>query len=78
MKAIDEVKAKTKEAITHTVELNEALAHGAVKATEEVGIFYKRVIGGKPTDLYHISNAFIKIAANNTTAAKQYFKSFYA
>ncbi|MDX2426892.1 MAG: hypothetical protein QNK15_11640 [Cycloclasticus sp.] len=77
MKPIDEVKAKTQETIAHTVELNEAVAHGAVKATEEVGVFYKRIIEGKPTDLYHISNAFIKIAANNIAAAKQCFKSFY-
>ncbi|MDD3381733.1 MAG: hypothetical protein PHD68_11090 [Rugosibacter sp.] len=76
MLPIDEVQAKTKEVINHTIELNETVAQGAVKATKEVGIFYKRIIEGKPTDHYHITNAFKKILANNIAAAQQYFKSF--
>jgi len=76
MLPIDEVQAKTQEVITHAVELNETVIRGAVKATEEIGVFYKRIIEGKPTDHYHITNAFKKIVANNITAAQQYFKSF--
>ncbi len=78
MLPIDEVQAKTQEVITHTVELNETVIHGAVKATEEVGVFYKRIIEGKPTDHYHITNAFKKILTTNIAAAQQYFKSFRA
>ncbi len=75
---IDEIETKTQELISQTAELNETVVCGAAKATEETGIFYKRIIEGKPTDLYHITNAFKKIVANNVAATQQYFKSFEA
>jgi len=75
---IDQIETKTQELINQTAELNETVVSGAAKATEETGIFYKRIIEGKPTDLYHITNAFKKIAANNVAATQQYFKSFEA
>jgi len=75
---IDQIETKTQELINHTAELNETVVSGAAKATEETGIFYKRIIEGKPTDLCHITNAFKKIAANNVAATQQYFKSFEA
>ena len=75
---IDEIETKTQELINQTAELNETVVSGAAKATEETGIFYKRIIEGKPTDLYHITNAFKKIVANNVAATQQYFKSFEA
>jgi len=76
MLTIDEVQTKTQEAITHAAELNETVVNGAAKATKETGIFYKRIIEGKPTDLYHITNAFKKIMTSNVAATQQYFKSF--
>lgn len=78
MLPIDKVQAKAHDAIIHTVELNETVTQGAVKATEEVGIFYKRIIEGKPTDHYHITNAFKKIVSKNIDVMQQYFKSFQA
>lgn len=75
---IDEAQTRTQEVITNTAVLNETLLQGAVKATKEVGGFYKRIIEGKPTDHYHITNAFNKILSNNIEAAKQYFRSFRA
>jgi len=78
MLSIDQIETKTQELINQTAELNETVVSGAAKATEETGIFYKRIIEGKPTDLYHITNAFKKIAANNVAATQQYFKSFEA
>jgi hypothetical protein len=76
MTTIDELETKSKEAITHATELNETLVEGASKATKETGIFYKRIIEGKPTDLYHITNAFKKIMTNNIEATQQFFNSF--
>ena len=78
MLPINEVQAKAHDVINHTVELNETVTQGAVKVTEEVGIFYKRIIEGKPTDHYHITNAFKKIVSKNIDAMQQYFKSFQA
>jgi len=75
---IDQIETKTQELINQTAELNETVVSGAAKATEETGIFYQRIIEGKPTDLYHITNAFKKIVANNVAATQQYFKSFEA
>ena len=75
---IDEIQTKTQDFINQATELNETVAKGVAKATEETGVFYKRIIEGKPTDLYHITNAFKKIAANNVAATQQYFKSFEA
>lgn len=76
MLTITEVQVKTQEAISHATELNETVANGVAKATKETGVFYKRIIEGKPTDFHHITNAFKKILTNNVTATQQYFKSF--
>lgn len=76
MLTIDEIQAKTQDVVAHATELNETVVTGAAKATEETGVFYKRIIEGKPTDFYHITNAFKKILANNVAATQQYFKSF--
>lgn len=78
MLTIDEVQTKTQETISHAAKLNETVLEGTAKATEETGIFYKRIMEGTPTDLCHITNAFKKIVTNNITATQQYFKSFNA
>lgn len=78
MLTITEVQTKNQEIIRQTAELNETVANGAVKAARETGVFYKRVMEGKPTDFYHITNAFKKILAINISATQQYFRSFNA
>jgi hypothetical protein len=77
MLKIEDVQVKTQEAVTKVAELNETVWAGAVKATKELTGFYARIIEGKPTDLYHITNAFKKIVANNIEATKQYFSIFH-
>lgn len=77
MLKIEDVQVKTQEAITKVAELNETVWAGTVKATKELTGFYARIIEGKPTDMYHIANAFKKIVANNIEATKQYFSIFH-
>ncbi len=76
MLKIEEAQVKAQEALVKATELNETVIKGTVKASEEVTGFYARIIEGKPTDLYHITNAFKKIVANNIEATKQYFSTF--
>jgi hypothetical protein len=78
MSIIDEVQTKAQETISQATKLNETVLDGTAKASEETGIFYKRIMEGTPTDLCHITNAFKKIVTNNIIATQQYFKSFYA
>ncbi|MCK9989686.1 MAG: hypothetical protein WA112_07605 [Rugosibacter sp.] len=76
MLKIEEAQVKAQEALVKAAELNETVVKGTVKASKEVTGFYARIIEGKPTDLYHITNAFKKIVANNIEATKQYFSTF--
>ncbi len=76
MLKFEETQAKAQEAVVKTAELNKTILQSSVKANNEITGFYARIIEGKPTDLYHITNAFKKIVANNVAATKQYFSAF--